>query len=173
VTKLQGKNNSEICDTETLTPMSPALNHHRTINKSGEPKGSSSIPSHSKKRKLSAPDPALLREFGAWYAAYPKHVGRDPAWKAWLKINPGRALLGTIMSATARYVDSKDGIEAKFILNPATWLNQKRWTDELSVGANGIGHAKPAEVKDLGDGFVEVDGRRMDKALYQRRYGTN
>ena len=33
VTKLHRKNNSEICDTETLTPMSPALNRHRTVRK--------------------------------------------------------------------------------------------------------------------------------------------
>ena len=33
VTKLQGKNNSEIRDTKTLTPMSPALNRHRTVSK--------------------------------------------------------------------------------------------------------------------------------------------
>jgi uncharacterized phage protein (TIGR02220 family) len=35
LTKLQGKNNPVIGDTKTLTSMSGALNHHRTINKSG------------------------------------------------------------------------------------------------------------------------------------------
>jgi hypothetical protein len=117
-------------------------------------------------RRARAVDPALLREFEGWYAAYPKHVGKEPAQKAWFKLTPDRTLVETIMSATALYANSKDGVEAAYILNPATWLNQKRWTDDLS--ASGNGHAKP-EVKDLGDGFVEVDGRRMDKQMAERR----
>jgi phage replication O-like protein O len=129
---------------------------------------------HSKKGKptrRNAPDPALIREFDAWYAVYPKHVGREPALKAWSQINPDRALVETIMTATARYANAKDGIEQRFILDPATWLNQKRWNDELpAVGTNG--YAKPAEVKDLGDGLVEVDGRRMEKRLYERRFAS-
>jgi hypothetical protein len=40
-----------------------------------------------------------------------------------------------------------------------------------STGANGNGHVKPAQVKDLGNGSVEVDGRVMDRKMYERRYG--
>jgi hypothetical protein len=147
---------------------SPSQEQEQDKNKSGAkaPESSSNKRSRKLTRRASAVDPALLREFEAWYVAYPKHVGQEPARKAWLKLNPDRALVETIMSATARYVDSKDGVEADFILNPVTWLNQKRWTDDLSAGGNG--HAKP-EVKDIGHGFVEVDGRRMDKQTAERR----
>jgi len=52
---LQGKNNTVMEGRKTLVPASGALIRHRTINKNTEPNGSES-PSHSKKRKRSAPD---------------------------------------------------------------------------------------------------------------------
>jgi phage replication O-like protein O len=56
-------------------------------------------------------------------------------------------------------------IEAAF----RNWLRKAR---EFRGVNNGNGdRAKSAEMKDLGNGFVEVDGRRMDKRLYERRYG--
>jgi len=143
--ELQGKNNPDIGDTKTLTPMSPALNHHRTINKSGEPKGSTSIPSHSKKRKLSPPDPVTLAAFKKFYAAYPRHVGEADALKAWIKLSPSAELVPEIMAGVARYADSVADVDPTYIKHPGPWLNARRWTDELSVGANGNGQAKSAE----------------------------
>ena len=83
--ELQGKNNSVIGDTKTLTPMSGALNHHRTINKSGANAPQSS-PSR-RERKLTRrrdPDPAQVEAFARFYDAYPRHVAREAAEKAWL-----------------------------------------------------------------------------------------
>ena len=64
------------------------------------------------------------------------------------------------MAATARYVEFKEGVEPRFIHEPATWINQERWTDEI---VSGNGHARPTQVKDLGNGSVEVDGRQMER----------
>lgn len=124
--------------------------------------------SNKRSRKLTRPDPAQLRAFEAWYTAYPKHVGRKPALKAWLSLDPDPAQIEMIMTATLRYVDVKAGVEPRFILDPATWINQERWADEIGV-SNANGNGKPTHVKDLGDGFVEVDGRRMDKRTAERR----
>ena len=64
--KLQGKNNSVIDDTKTLTPMSPALNRHRTVNKRDATESDKLIPdslSTKAKRKLTPLTPAQVRAF--------------------------------------------------------------------------------------------------------------
>jgi Helix-turn-helix domain len=175
LTKLQGKNNPVIEGHKTLTPMSGALNRHRTVNKKESTESDKLIPdslSTKVKRKLTRPAPAQLRAFETWYTAYPKHVGRKPALKAWLKLDPDPVLVETIMVATARYADLKVGVEARFVLDPVTWINQERWTDETPM-SNGNGHAKPVQVKDLGNGMIEVDGVQMDRRIYERRHGQH
>ena len=70
--KLQGKNNPVIGDTKTLTPMSGALNRHRTVNKR-ETESDKLIPdsfSHKRSIKLTRPDPAALEAFERFYLAY-------------------------------------------------------------------------------------------------------
>lgn len=71
--------------------------------------------------------------FERFWAIYPKKVGKQAALKAWNKQNPGESLVEAMLSAietqkkSAQWV--KDG--GQFIPNPATWLNQERWNDEL------------------------------------------
>jgi hypothetical protein len=74
------------------------------------------------------------------------------------------------MAGVERYRAEKADCDPKYIKHSAKWLNGRRWEDE-PAGANGNGHAEPAEVKDLGDGFIEVDGRRIERQMYHRRYG--
>lgn len=73
------------------------------------------------------------RRFAAFWEIYPRKVGKDAARKAFEKISPDDALLLTISSALERHKQSKqwttDG--GQFIPHPSTWLNQKRWEDEL------------------------------------------
>jgi DNA-binding MarR family transcriptional regulator len=175
VLKEQCQKNTELHDTKTVSYTTHAINRHRTVNKKESPESDKLIPnslSTKAKRKLTRPDPARVRAFETWYAAYPKHVGRKPALKAWLKLDPDSVLVETIMTATARYADLKTDVEARFVLDPATWINQERWTDETPM-SNGNGNAKPAQVKDLGNGMVEVDGRQMDRRIYERRHGQH
>lgn len=70
--------------------------------------------------------------FDQFWAAYPRKVGKDGAWKAWQKRRPDGALLDQMIAALAWQRRSqawtKDG--GQFIPHPATWLNQARWEDE-------------------------------------------
>jgi hypothetical protein len=170
--ELQGKNNPVIGDTETLTPVSGALNRHRTVNKESDAKASVRSSPISKKRKLTrpAPDPAQLEAFSKFYEVYPRHVARQAALNAWSELSPDAELTATIMTAVARYADQVNDTEQRFILHPASWLNQARWTDEPATG-NGNGHAVP-QFKDLGGGMVEADGVRMERKTYELRYGN-
>lgn len=119
------------------------------------------------KRKLTRPDPAALAAFELFYSAYPKHVGKAEALKVWTKLAPSPETVAAIMAGVERYAESVADTDPKYIKHPGPWLNVRRWEDEpLSNG-----HAKPAQVKDMGDGMVEVEGRRMDRQTAERRYG--
>lgn len=86
------------------------------------------------KRAVPAIDSAEVeRRFQKFYDAYPRHVGRAAALKKFIQINPDEVLLETMLSAVAVQRKTpqwtKDG--GQFIPHPATWLNQRRWEDEV------------------------------------------
>lgn len=85
-----------------------------------------------KKRTMSKNE---LSDFEVFYRAYPKHEGRIPAIKAWEKLLPDKELLGIILAAVemqkrhkARLKELKEFCPEWPL--PATWLNNRRWTDE-------------------------------------------
>jgi len=74
--------------------------------------------------------------FKTFWSAYPKKVGKGAAEKSFKKYKPDDSLLSVMMKAICTQKDSdqwkKDG--GQYIPNPATWLNQRRWEDEVSQG---------------------------------------
>lgn len=93
--------------------------------------GLNPIQSESNPNPNPNPTPAAFEEF---WKAYPKKVGKGDARKAFEKV---KAPLDTLLSAIETQKQSqqwqKDG--GQYIPNPATWLNQGRWEDELATGA--------------------------------------
>lgn len=73
--------------------------------------------------------------FAAFWAAYPKKVGKDAARRAWAKATK-RADADKIIDVTRRY-PFRD--ERQFVKDPATWLNAGCWEDDLEAvaAANG------------------------------------
>jgi hypothetical protein len=73
------------------------------------------------------------KRFKEFWEAYPRKTGKGAAEKAYKKINPSKELHETMIRAVRSAALSKqwkkDG--GQFIPNPATWLNQKRWEDEI------------------------------------------
>lgn len=71
--------------------------------------------------------------FESFWKAYPRHVAKANALKAWAKLKVDDALLGKILAAIEAQKQSqqwqKDG--GAFIPHPATWLNAHRWEDEV------------------------------------------
>src|SRR5262249_10043933 len=131
----------------------------------------STVLSHSKKRKNTRPPPAMLGSFEAFYQAYPPHIGREDALKAWLNLNPNAELITAIMAADERDAAQVPGTQVCYIKHPSSWLNGKRWTDEPT--GNNNGHTKPGQVKELGNGMIEVNGVQMDHRIYERRHGQH
>lgn len=69
-------------------------------------------------------------DFDRFWAAYPKKVGKQAARKAFHRAKvPVETLLRAIEVQECSDQWSRDG--GRYIPNPATWLNQGRWDDEL------------------------------------------
>ncbi|WP_260497913.1 hypothetical protein [Pseudomonas sp. MSSRFD41] len=76
-------------------------------------------------------------EFERFWKLYPRRVGKDKAAKVWAKLKVDASLFARIGTALAAWSKSpewtKDG--GQFIPHAATWLNGKRWEDELPATA--------------------------------------
>ncbi|GAB0076995.1 helix-turn-helix domain-containing protein [Pseudomonas syringae] len=83
-----------------------------------------------------------VKGFDQFWKMYPRKLGKDKASKAWQKLQMTEALYDLIVSALAKHVATpgwtKDN--GQFIPHAATWLNGKRWEDEVvPAGKTGSG----------------------------------
>ena len=70
--------------------------------------------------------------FATFWQQYPKKVAKPQALKAWKKQKPDlAACLAALSVAKASAEWQKD--RGQFIPHPATWLNARRWEDEVSA----------------------------------------
>lgn len=82
-----------------------------------------------------SPQGGSVPGFDEFWAAYPKHMGKGNAEKAWEKLKPDAELVSCILSTIEKCKKSKQWNEdnGRFIPYPATWLNRKGWEDELEA----------------------------------------
>ncbi len=85
------------------------------------------------------------QDFLAFWAAYPRKAGKGAAWRSWLGLRPSSELAQRILEAVAAHSKSEQWQResGRFIPHPATWLNQKRWEDEIREERHPAGAAKP------------------------------
>jgi len=76
--------------------------------------------------------------FARFWKLYPRKVGKANAEKAWSKLKVDADLFERMASALAAWAVSPDWTKdgGQFIPHPATWLNGKRWDDELPAAGN-------------------------------------
>ena len=76
--------------------------------------------------------PKSPKGFDEFWKAYPRKQSKTAALKAFEKLKPDSELLGVMLSAIKRQVESdqwkRDG--GQYIPHPSTWLNGRRWEDE-------------------------------------------
>ncbi|MEB3881569.1 hypothetical protein ODJ72_23780, partial [Pseudomonas guariconensis] len=93
--------------------------------------------------------------FSRFWKLYPRKVGKDKAEKAWAKLKVSQALFDKIVSALAKHRQlpgwTKDN--GQFIPHASTWLNGKRWEDEVEVPADNVHHLPTSRHH----GFAERD----------------
>lgn len=97
---------------------------------------------------------ALASEFAEFYAAYPHKVGKRAAATAFERARR-RAPMDQLMVGLARYAGKTDD---RPWCNPATWLNQDRWEDQ--VGPSQEGNGKP--------GVAQATIEQRERELRQR-----
>lgn len=73
--------------------------------------------------------------FFQFWEAYPRKVAKQDAIKAWQKIKPSAEVFTKILTALESFKGSSQwrSDNGKFIPHPATWLNGRRFEDDLKT----------------------------------------
>lgn len=73
-------------------------------------------------------------DFEIVWEVYPNHAGKGAAWKAWTKLKPSRQLQDIMLGAIAAGRNSREWTKdsGQYVPHLSTWLNQRRWDDELT-----------------------------------------
>jgi len=103
--------------------------------------------------------------FDEFWSAYPKKVAKKDARTAWKKIKPAEieAILDNV--AKRKLNGWKD---TQFILNPATYLNGRRWEDEVVVTAEQTWRSREGTPASFAGSTADAKpGESME--AYQRR----
>lgn len=96
-----------------------------TSTSSHEPSGSN----HQKEPSLSV---EIVDEFDRWWQTYPRKTGKQAAMKAWQRLDDTsrRAAVEALPHHVAYWEQARTA--SQFIPHPATWLNGRRFDDELT-----------------------------------------
>jgi len=80
--------------------------------------------------------------FPKFWNLYPRKVGKANAQKAWKKLKVTPDLFTLIAESLGRHRQSADWTKSdgQYIPHPATWLNGKRWEDEVKPSSNNVHH---------------------------------
>lgn len=113
--------------------------------------------------------------FDEFWNSYPKKVGKQDAVRAWKKIKPDAVLMGKIISGLNAWKDSDqwNKEDGQYIPYPATWLNKRKWEDEVPQKKQDRGHERimPAanfEQRDYSD-VPDDDMARLAAEMEQAR----
>lgn len=96
------------------------------------------VPAPVKKTKKKSSTPARVEsDFLDFYAAYPRHVGKEAARRAFVKAVKAGTPAADIVEGARRYTaaTAAAGTETRYIAHPATWLNAGRWSDDMQDAA--------------------------------------
>lgn len=87
---------------------------------------------------IASGDVEYSETFMSFWTAYPKKTGKGAAYKSWQKIKPSKALTEKIVASVVEHSKTKQWQKenGQFIPNPATFLNQRRWEDEINEGTS-------------------------------------
>ena len=99
-----------------------------------------------RKEPKTAPD-WLPERFAAFWSSYPRGEGKQKAIQAWDRLQPDDNLLRNMALGLMRQLQSPDWQRGIGIPHASTWLNQRRWEDEVKdLPSQQSGWAKDEEV---------------------------
>ncbi len=90
--------------------------------------------------KRNIKESVVTDSFNTFWNSYPKKTAKQAAIKAFNKINPDELLLEIILSSLDKFKQSEQWTKdsGQFIPFPATWLNGRRWEDEIKTEKGGL-----------------------------------
>ena len=90
-----------------------------------------------KTKKKSSTPARVESDFLDFYAAYPRHVGKEAARRAFVKAVKAGTPAADIIEGARRYAaaTAAAGTETRYVAHPATWLNAGRWSDDMQDAA--------------------------------------
>jgi len=99
----------------------------------GQPLADRSPPAKPKRAKrLTVLTKAQEPGFERFWAAYPLKYKRGACETIWARYDPDDAVVDQMLATLAQQLEHLwAGDEARFIPHPKTWLNDKRWLDEV------------------------------------------
>jgi len=103
------------------------------------------------------PPSGYTQEFEDFWSSYPRKEGKAPAFKAWKRLSArdrSAAAADVPKRTTCHSQWLKDN--GQFIPHAATYLNQRRWEDEIQPIAPGGGH-EARQRSASGSGLRPVD----------------
>lgn len=118
---------------DAMEPLSPM---HMTPPIAMEAEQSLTINEHTPLAKAKAIRPDDLDPgFVRFWAAYPRKEKKAAALKAWKQIQPSDELQEVMLGAirSHRRTDQWQADEGRYIPHPASWLNGRRWEDEIDA----------------------------------------
>ena len=73
-------------------------------------------------------------DFELFWKEYPEKIGKGKAYDSWKKLSTdekSKSMINIKLQVENNHFRNKSGVD--YIPHPTTWLNQKRWEDEIKV----------------------------------------
>lgn len=95
---------------------------------------------NQKPRIKKTPQPPAGEGFDEFWSAYPRKESKSTALASWNRIKPDATLRAKILASVAARSQTKEWLKdnGAFIPFPATFLNQRRWEDEVATAEGGF-----------------------------------
>jgi predicted phage replisome organizer len=104
--------------------------------------------------------PVPLDFFSTFWESYPRRESKEKTKQWFIKNKPNEELQTKILEALEKFKKTEQWQDKQFIPHPTTWLNQKRWEDEVIIGGNQKPNGK--KVANLPDWYEKYENGLKD-----------
>jgi hypothetical protein len=92
------------------------------------------LPEKIREEVKNTPSSNVDEGFSEFWLPYPRKVDKKGAHAAWKKLNPDEPLRRRIIAAVLASREGQwKGVDVRYIPHPTTYINRRRWEDELSA----------------------------------------
>lgn len=151
-------------ESSALQPLGNGVTTGETLSKNGVERGTTVVTlggregkgMERKGERQPRATPAL-DGFDEFWSRYPRKIGKGGAEAAWTKLSTAdrRAVMEAIPAFSEQWA-SRSSADIQFCPHPATWLNQRRWKDEVVVDEETLKEQKEKSLQEKWDTFCHI-----------------